>query len=284
MIEFERACGTVAENLQLVREKQDVMASLREGQIREMAHVMAQMTDKGADTEEKRQIWLDVTHALGDPSLHIALSGAYYDCLAQKKGKGKEEKIECLPPRTISYLRNRGSDGAYDCITKEMTDVRAVYVSGNEEALENCYDEYSDACILPYSDPERGIHMGFRSMIARYGLKIAHMVRVETREGTAMDFVLLRREVARPTEDAYLAVTLPIHDPQMLAESLQAAIYFGLVNLDVTKLPEQFSATEGYDLHFKGSAEAIDRYLFYLKLSHPRYDLLGIYQKERETI
>ena len=126
--------------------------------------------------------------------------------------------------------------------------------------------------------------MGFRIMIARYGLKIERMVRVENREGTAMDFVLLRREVNAIQDEGYLALTLPISDPKMLLDALSAASAYGLDTVDVTKLPETFSASESYDLHFLAKAEDAQKYLFYLALNHPKFDLLGVYRKERETI
>jgi choline dehydrogenase-like flavoprotein len=50
------------------------------------------------------------------------------------------------------------------------------------------------------------------------------------------------------------------------------------------KLPETFSASESYDLHFFAKAEDAQKYLFYLALNHPGFDLLGVYRKERETI
>ena len=99
-----------------------------------------------------------------------------------------------------------------------------------------------------------------------------------------MDYVLLRRELPTFSGEGYLSVTLPVTEPIMLAELLQAAIRFELTAVDVTKLPEQFSAAASYDLHFAANAENAKQYLFYLALNHPRFDLLGFYRKERERI
>ena len=126
--------------------------------------------------------------------------------------------------------------------------------------------------------------MGFRMLIARYGFKINEMVRVENREGTAMDYVLLRRDVQDSPEQAHLAITLSVSDGIALTEVLSAAGRCGLLCNDICKLPEAFADQKSYDLHFHGKKQAIDRYLFYLSLNCPRHELLGIYRKERETI
>ena len=84
--------------------------------------------------------------------------------------------------------------------------------------------------------------------------------------------------------EGFLAVTLTVAEPKALYDALAAAMEFGLVNTEVTKLPEQLSASVGYDLHFAACSQDAKRYLFYLALNHPRFDLLGYYQKEREMI
>ena len=283
MMELERACTIIAENWHYICEKQKIVSALKNGQMEEAAYMMAAVTDSHSDWEEKRAIWQQTVGMFENSKTMILLSGAYYDALKkQNKYSGYDGSKTLFS--SVCYLRNRGSDGAFDCITAKMSGVRAMYAAGHEEALESCYDEYSDACILPYSDPDRGLHMGFRIMIARYGLKIERMVRVENREGTAMDFVLLRRDANTLEDDGYLAVTLPIIEPKMLLDAISAASAYGLTVVDVTKLPENFSASESYDLHFFAKAENAQKYLFYLALNHPRFDLLGVYRKERETI
>ncbi len=283
MMYSEEAFSIVSTNLSYACHKKSAAGALILGQMEEIALIMAEMTEDGEDLDQKRRVWSEAMRALGEHADRVELSARYYDALKQKKGTA-EQTSAVTAIRSVSYLRNRGSDGAYDCFTKGMDDVRALYVNGNDEALEGCYDEYADACILPYSDPERGLHTGFRMMIARYGLKINGMVRVETREGNAMDYVLLRREVPIIRKEAYLAITLPVADGADLCQYLQSAKRCGLSQGCIQKLPETFANVENYDLHFYGTREAIDRYLFYLSLNSPRYELLGIYRKERETI
>ena len=284
MIGWEEALETVAQNLRFIGDRQSVAQPLLDSQLAEIARVMASVTDERSDWDEKRQIWHDTLQKLPVTAQRSALARQYHLALSARY------RVEILPRsmseiESICYLRNRGSDGAFDRMTAHLPNVRAVYAAGHEEALEHCYDEYSDACILPYSDPERGMHMGFRTMIARYGLKITSLVRVENRDGVAMDYVLLRRDAAlTDPRQAQLAVTLPVHESGVLAEALSAAVDCELAVQDVTKLPEQFSSTPSYDLHFTGTGKAIEAYLFYLALNHPRFDLLGVYQKEREMI
>lgn len=280
MMDFEEALRTVAENLTFLAKRQNVMQPLHKGQISEIAYMMARATDDPEDREEKCRIWQTVIGILDGNVDVIELAKQYYTALETRMAPIKTHS----PIQSICYLRSRASDGAFDHFTANRQGIRAVYASGHEEALENCYDEYSDACILPLSDPERGLHTGFRTMIARYGLKIRSMVRVENREGTALDFVLLRREVVFSDKDSFLAVTLPIVDGLTLSQPLLAAAQYGLRSCSVMKLPEVYSSVDSYDLHFYGSLDAIKQYLFYLDMTHPRYELLGVYQKERENI
>lgn len=280
MIDFDEALQTVTANLSFLLERQEMTAPLHIGQIFEIAHVMAKATEDPDDKEEKRRIWQLVMQKLAGKIDTAELAKRYYSKLSMRDLPPKSR----TPIQTICYLRNRGSDGAFDHFTAHLPGIRAMYAAGHEEALESCYDEYSDACILPLAEPERGMHTGFRSMIARYGLKIQAMVRVENREGTALDFVLLRREVHFPEKDSFVAITLPLSDGLQLSQPLMAAQSFGLTQGSVMKLPEVFSAVESYDLHFYGSIDSIKQYLFYLDMTYPRYELLGVYQKERENI
>lgn len=280
MIDFDDALKTVSANLTFLMERKDVLVPMHVGQIAEIAHVMAKATEDPDDKEEKRRIWQMVMQSLDGKIDTAELAKRYYAQLSARDIPQRERP----PIQTICYLRNRGSDGAFDHFTAHLPGIRAMYAAGHEEALESCYDEYSDACILPLSDPERGLHTGFRGMIARYGLKIQAMVRVENREGTALDFVLLRREVRFPERDSYVAITLPVSDGLTLSQPLAAAASFGLTQGSVMKLPEVFSSVDSYDLHFYGSIDSIRQYLFYLDMTYPRYELLGVYQKERENI
>ncbi len=279
-MDFEDALKTVAKNLTFLSERQRIQFPLYTGQISELAYMMTRATDDPDDREEKCRIWQIVMQRLSGKIDTVELAKQYYTVL---KTRGMPEK-EIPAVQTICYLRNRGSDGAYDYFASKLPGVRAIYVASHEESLENCYDEYSDACILPLSDPERGLHTGFRTMIARYGLKIQGMVRVENREGTALDFVLLRREISFPKGECFVVITLPTNDGLTLTDPLSAAARYGLQSGSIMKLPESFSPVGSYDLHFYGSIEDVKKYLFYLDMTHPRYELLGVYQKERANI
>lgn len=277
---FEDALRIVAGNLQFTKEKKDGIDPLQMGQIAEIAAIMAAANRAPYDKEELFRIWNEAQKLVKEKVDTVALAGAYWEKLSKDGFSYKE-----LPAiENVYYLRNRGSDGAFDHFTYGSQGVRAGYVSGHLDALENCYDEDNDACILPFSDPERGLHTGFRAMILRYGLKIAQMVRIEDREGTALDYVLLRREVEVPKGDCYLAITLSLDDGCELQQVLHAAAQYGVKVENIFKLPELMSSTPGYDLHFFGQGDKIELLMFYLMLEHPRHELFGIYQKDKEKI
>ncbi len=283
MKSLQEALKIITANVSYAEMRHKAARALSQGQICEVAKTMAHGVEYADDTEGIQQIWNEVVPLFAGWEERAELAVQYYLALREKTGLDFSPKAQSAP-RSIVYLRNRGSDGAYDHFTRDSDNVRAMYVSSHEEALDNCYDEYADACILPYSDPERGVHMGFRMLISRYGFKVNGMVRVENREGTAMDYVLLRRECDLTDDYAYLSVTLPLAGGLDLPPLLVAAKHCSLTEAEVVKLPDTYSNMESYDLHFYGNKEAIERYLFYLSLNFPRYELLGIYRKEKENI
>lgn len=283
MKSLREALKIIGANWAYAEERRVAVKALHLGQICEVAKAMASAVDDRNDMELIQQVWAEVLTKFPDDAERVELAAQFYDALQAKREGNVLGKAQSAP-KSIVYLRNRGSDGAYDHFTRDVDNVRAMYVSSHEEALDNCYDEYADACILPYSDPERGVHMGFRMLIARYGFKINGMVRVENREGTAMDYVLLRRECDFSQKQAYLSITLPMANGLDLPPMLSSAKRCGLTDACVIKLPETYANMESYDMHFFGTNEAIDRYLFYLTLNFPRYELLGIYRKEKENI
>ena len=283
MRSLQEALKIITANLGYAEMRHKATQSLYQGQICEAAKVMASGVEDADDTEGIQQAWNEVSKLFTGWEEKAELAVQYYLALGDKVGLNLISTNQSAP-LSIVYLRNRGSDGAYDHFTRGSDDARAMYVTSHEEALDNCYDEYADACILPYSDPERGVHMGFRMLISRYGFKINSLVRVENREGTAMDYVLLRRECDLIDGDAYLSITLPMSSGLDLSPLLIAAKHCSLNEASVVRLPDTYANRESYDLHFYGSREAIWRYLFYLSLNFPRYELLGIYRKEKENI
>lgn len=283
MKSLQEALKIITANVNYAEMRYRAAQALYQGQICEVAKVMAAGVVDADDTEGIQQAWNEVSGLFEGREEKAALAVQYYLALREKTGLTVAPKPQSAPV-SIVYLRNRGSDGAYDHFTRESEHVRAMYVSSHEEALDNCYDEYADACILPYSDPERGVHMGFRMLISRYGFKINGMVRVENREGTAMDYVLLRRECDLTDGDAYLSITLPMSSGLDLPPLLETAKHCSLTEASVVRLPDTYAHKECYDLHFYGKKEAIEQYLFYLSLDFPRYELLGIYRKEKENI
>ena len=107
---FEDALRVIAGNLQFANEKQQGIDPLSLGQIAEIAAVMASANPNPYDKEELLRLWTEALACVKARVDTVALAGAYREKMADF---GLVRK-ECPSMQTIYYLRNRGSDGAFD--------------------------------------------------------------------------------------------------------------------------------------------------------------------------
>ena len=132
---YEVICSNLAYALKM----EDAAHALKQAQLAEMAVMMAKATEDKEDGDEQRRVWNEALSVLPESCDRVDLANRYYDALWAKP-KNDLYFLDQDEVRSVSYLRNRGSDGAYDYFTSTRAHVRAVYVSGHEDALENCYD------------------------------------------------------------------------------------------------------------------------------------------------
>ncbi len=184
---------------------------------------------------------------------------------------------------TIVYLKNPLADIAYNNFSKLLKDARVSYEESFDDVCEEVYYSRAPYCILPVENSEEGRLSGFGRLIRKYELKIILTCNVESANGKTTRFALLKRELAvvkcssNIIEGEYLEIGFNFGESQRLHEVLQAANFFGYRLNKVDSLPIYYSEKEYYfDVVFKGKGE-LERFLFWLELEVPRYEIIGVY-------
>ncbi len=190
---------------------------------------------------------------------------------------------------TVSYLKNSLADVAYNNFSKLLKDPRVAYGETFLDVCEDVYYSRTPYCILPLESSEDGRMAGFGNMIRKYGLKIVLTCNVESANGKTTRFALLKRELAKIecksgiSEGDYLEIGFNFGENLRLQEVLQAANYFGFFLNKVDSLPIYYSVKEYYfDVIFKGKGD-LNKFLFWLELEIPRYEIIGVYTQIKTT-
>ena len=209
--------------------------------------------------------------------------------------------VECLSPEKVSsvlnnrpdtdfetdtvvYLKNSLADIAFNKFSKCLLDARVLYEESFAAVCEEVYYSRHPYCILPIENSEDGRLSGFGNMIRKYELKIVLTCNVESANGRVTKFALLKRDIANVdcadcfNEGDYLEIGFHFGEENKLGAVLEAANFFGYSLNKVDSLPIYYSEKEYYfDVVFEGKGE-ISRFLFWLELEVPRYEIIGIYK------
>lgn len=184
---------------------------------------------------------------------------------------------------TVVYLKNPLADVAYNVFSKHLSDPRSQYEETFADVCEEIYYSRAPYCILPIDNSDEGRMAGFSNMIRKYELKIVLTCNVESSNGRINKFALLQRELRRIeckkgiSDGEYLEIGFNFGESQRLAEVLQAAEFFGFSMNRVDSLPIYYSEKEYYyDVVFRGKGQ-LEKFLFWLELEVPRYEIIGIY-------
>lgn len=190
---------------------------------------------------------------------------------------------------TVVYLKNPLADIAYNVFSKHLSDPRSRYEETFAEVCEEIYYSRAPYCILPIDNSDEGRMAGFSNMIRKYELKIVLTCNVESSNGRITKFALLQRELRGIeckkgiSDGKYLEIGFNFGERQRLAEVLQAAEFFGFSMNRVDSLPIYYSEKEYYyNVVFQGKGQ-LERFLSWLDLEVPRYEIIGIYTHIKAT-
>ncbi len=190
---------------------------------------------------------------------------------------------------TVVYLKNPLADIAYSNFSKLLKDARALYEESFSSVCEEVYYGRVPYCILPLENSDDGRLSGFGNMIRKYELKIVLTCSVESANGKITKFALLKREIddidcpAKISDGKYVEIGFNFGENERLYEVLAAARFFGYKLNKVDSMPIYYSEKEYYfDAVFSGNGD-IKRFMFWLELEVPRYEIIGIYTHIKAT-
>lgn len=207
----------------------------------------------------------------------------------QKTTVFSEENDIAFNTNTVVYLKNPLADIAFNKFSKCLNDARVLYQESFTDVCEEVYYSRQPYCVLPIENSDDGRLSGFRNMIRKYELKIVLTCNVESANGKVTKFALLKRELAKIdcpeaiNEGEYLEIGFNFGEEAKLVKVLEAANYFGYKLNKVDSLPIYYSEKEYYfDAVFSGNGD-IKRFMFWLELEVPRYEIIGIYTHIKAT-
>ena len=190
---------------------------------------------------------------------------------------------------TVVYLKNSLSDIAYKNFSLTLKDARVSYEESFTAVCEEVYYGRAPYCILPIETSEDGRLSGFGNMIRKYELKIVLSCTVESANGKMTKFALLKRDIgviecpSQMYDGEYLEIAFNFNEENGLIKVLSAADYYGYSLNKIDSIPIYYSEKDYYfDVVFKGNGE-LDKFLLWLELEMPGYEIIGIYKHIKAT-
>ncbi len=183
------------------------------------------------------------------------------------------DETDAAEGETVSYVRSAVADDAYLTFASSMTTPKVLYAHEFTEACENVYYDRSAYCLLPVENTSDGRLAGFRSLILKYGLKIASVCRVKAplaEEETV--FALLKKSLSFETGGTrYFEFQVTAED---LLSLLFAAEACGMKLCGIASVAGNHSR---YDLVMQIAEDGFCGFLSLLHLEYPDFSPLGIY-------
>ena len=186
---------------------------------------------------------------------------------------------------TVTYVKNKLSDEAYDVFSQELADPRVFYSSSFRDAALAVANEKTRFCILPLEELGGARLSGIEELIFKHDLKINMITPVFGVDGMAdMKYALISKQFFvpdfSPDDDRYVEIKLQAEDSAELLDVITAANALGISVYRVNTLC--LDADEGKEASFtlvlKRSGKTFVDILFYLAFFSPSHTLVGIYK------
>ena len=298
--------NVIAENLQELTARADLLGELEIAHLRELAMEIAQ----GDDLADLLASLHDYRISPGAPSQSILTNNAELLLRSRKILEARQCMILCealyeelrnreplLPvlfpdeeeiltnaAGRIIYQRNSYTDDAYLAFAKFVPDARAAYAHNFQTACQEVFDGHCEFCILPIENAVEGELIGFSKLISQYDLKIAAVCDiVGTDASRKTRFALLRRNIlplldVNNEQGRLFRFSLPSQSASFVSDILSAANFFGLTFLSINTLPiDKDGAFACFNLTFATKGGNLYPFLLYLAMIAPQYTSIGIY-------
>lgn len=296
----------IAENLQEVTERADMLGEQEIAHLRELATEIAQSDDL-ADLLSSLPYYritptapslnaltnnadlLHRSHKMLEARQSMILSRALFEELRSRESLlpalfPDAEEIAQHATARIVYQRNSYTDDAYLAFAKLVPDARAAYAHSFHTACEEVFNGHCEYCILPIENAVEGELIGFAKLISQYGLKIAAACDIAGTDASRKTrFALLRRNILpllfpNIEKNEFFRCSFPSQLANSLAEVLSAASFFGLTFLSANTLPiDKEGAIACFNLTVDIRGGDIYSFLLYLATVTPQYTPIGIY-------
>lgn len=298
--------GVIAQNLNEVTERFDLLGEQEIAHLRELADEIAQSDDladllsslpyykPNAPMPQSKPLAsnskiLSRSRGLQNAKQCIILCLALYERL-----QGREPLLQALFPdneevapnalHRIVYQRSSYADDAYLSFASLFSDARAAYAHSFHAACEEVYNGHCEYCILPVENAVEGELIGFAKLIARYELKIAACCTIAGPDASRETrFALLRRNMlplfSNETEKTgFFRCSFPMNLSALVGEILSAASFFGLSLVTANTLPNSKGESDAcFNLTLSIGGGDLYPFLLYLATVAPQYTPIGIY-------
>ena len=300
--------GVIAENLQELTERADLLGEQEIAHLRELAIEIAEGDDlsdllsslpdyritptaplSNVLTNNREQ--LSRSRKLLEARQCMLLCGALYEELCNRESLlpalfPDAEEVAPHAVGRIVYQRNSYTDDAYLAFATLIPDARAAYAHSFHAACEDVFNGHCEYCILPIENAVEGELIGFAKLIAQFDLKIAATYDIAGADASRKTrFALLRRNMlpllTPDTEkNGIFRFSIPSHSAALMAEVLSAASFFGLTFLFANTLPINTEGAMAYfNLTFDIRGGDLYPFLLYLATVVPQYIPIGIYSQ-----
>ncbi len=300
--------GVIAENLQELTERADLLGEQEIAHLRELAIEIAQGDDlsdllsslpyyritptaplTNILTNNSEQ--LSRSRKLLESRQCMLLCGALYEELCNREPllPALFPDAEEVAPHAIGrivYQRNSYTDDAYLAFATLVPDARAAYAHSFHAACEDVFNGHCEYCILPIENAVEGELISFAKLIAQFDLKIAATCDIAGADASRKTrFALLRRNMlpilTPDTEkNGFFRLSIPSQSAALMAEVLSAASFFGLTFLLANTLPiDKEGAMAYFNLTFDICGGDLYPFLLYLTTVVPQYIPIGIYSQ-----
>lgn len=185
--------------------------------------------------------------------------------------------------KTVAFLRNVQASRAFEAFARSLGGVSAVYESNFLNACESVYTGQATYAIIPIYSAADGRLGSFYRQIEKYELSIVLTCDIDSDDGentTTFALVYKDRLYLHAEGEPLYECKITFDEPDMLADIMDAASYFGVTVRSLDALPAVFSGrTNAFAIVFGLQNANVGGFFSYLALEYPQTAAIGIYRK-----
>lgn len=186
---------------------------------------------------------------------------------------------------TVTYVKNKLADEAYDVFSQELTEPRVLYASTFRDAALAVANGKTGFCILPLEELGGARLSGIEELIFKHDLKINQITPVFGADGMAdMKYALISKQFFVPDvsidDDRYVEIKIQGDNSAELLDVINAANALGIsvYRVNTMCLDTVDGEMVNFTLVLKRSGKTFVDMLFYLAFFSESHTVVGIYK------